>query len=272
MDFFNALLSYSFLQYAVAASLLSALSCGISGTFVYINRITFIAGGIAHAVLGGVGAAVYFGFNPFAGAVTAALLFALILGIIKFKASAHEDTVIGALWACGMSAGIIFIYLTPGYAVNLNSYLFGNILLVSKQDLVYLSILALTVFLISTVLFRQFCAVSFDDEFASLRGIKSHLIYILLLAMIALTVVVLMKVVGLILVIAFLSLPSATSAIFFKKISSIIAFSILLSFIFSMTGLAVSYKYDLPTGASITIVSGAVYIISLVMDKMKTRG
>jgi zinc transport system permease protein len=267
MDFFNALMSYSFLQYAVAASLLSALSCGISGTFVYINRITFIAGGIAHAVLGGVGAAVYFGFSPFTGAVVSAVLFAFILGIIKFKASAHEDTVIGALWACGMSAGIIFIYLTPGYAVNLNSYLFGNILLVSSEDLVYLSILALIVLLISAVFYRQFTAVSFDEEFASLRGIRSPLIYIVLLTMIALTVVVLMKVVGLILVIAFLSLPSATSAIFFKKISSIIAFSIVLSFIFSMTGLAFSYKYDLPTGASITIVSGIFYIISLIVSK-----
>lgn len=267
MNFFNALTSYSFLQFAVAASLLAALSCGISGTFVHINRITFIAGGIAHAVLGGVGAAVYFGFSPFAGALVTAVLFALILGIIKFKASQHEDTVIGALWACGMSAGIIFIYLTPGYAINLNSYLFGNILLVSIEDLIYLAILAFAVLTISTVFYRQFSAVSFDEEFASLRGIRSPLIYVVLLTMIALTVVVLMKVVGLILVIAFLSLPSATSAVFFKRIHSIIFFSIFLSFVFSLTGLAISYNYDLPTGAAITIVAGTVYILSLILRK-----
>lgn len=267
MDFFNALASYSFLQYAVIAALFAAVSCGITGTFVHINRITFIAGGIAHAVLGGVGAAVYFGFSPFTGALVTAVLFALVLGIIKFKASQHEDTVIGALWACGMSAGIIFIYLTPGYAVNLNSYLFGNILLVSFEDLISLAVLAVIVVIISAVFYRQFTAVSFDEEFASLRGVKSHLIYILLLTMIALTVVVLMKVVGLILVIAFLSLPSAAAAVFFKRIHSIIFFSISLSFLFSLAGLAVSYKYNLPTGATITITAGFIYIISLVLRK-----
>ena len=267
MNFFNALMSYSFLQYAVAASLLAAISCGISGTYVYINRITFIAGGIAHAVLGGVGAAVYLGFSPFTGALVTALAFAVILGIIKFKASAHEDTIIGALWACGMSAGIIFIYLTPGYAVNLNSYLFGNILLVSKDDLIMLAVLASVVLIISTLFYRQFAAVSFDEEFARLRGVKSQIVYIILLAMIALTVVVLMKVVGLILVIAFLSLPSAASAVFFRKISSITAFSMILSFIFSIAGLALSYKYDLPTGASITLAAGAFYIISIMAGK-----
>lgn len=267
MEFFKALLTYSFLQNALAAAFLAAVSCGISGTFVFVNRITFIAGGIAHAVLGGVGAAVYFGFSPFAGAVTSSLFFAVILGIIKFKASQHEDTVIGALWACGMSAGIIFIYITPGYSVNMNSYLFGNILLVSKSDLVSLAVLAGIVLTTAVVLYRQFKAVSFDQEFATLRGIKSSVVYIIMLSMIALTVVVLMKVVGLILVIAFLSLPAATAAVFSRKISSIIIYSSILSFLFSFSGLTVSYKYDLPTGATITLVAGFIYIISITIGK-----
>ena len=269
MDFFNALSTYSFLQNAVVAALLAALSCGISGTFVHINRITFIAGGIAHAVLGGVGAAVFFGFSPFVGAIVTALIFAVLLGIIRLKATQHEDTVIGAMWACGMSAGIIFIYLTPGYAVNLNNYLFGNILLVSKGDITALSVLAALVIMVSTLFFRQFKAVSFDEENAELHGVKASLVYILMLSVIALTVVVLMKVVGLILVIAFMTLPAATSAVFCRKVGAIIFFSIVLSFVFSMSGLFVSYTWNLPTGAVITLVSGAVYAASLVFARVK---
>ena len=267
MSFFEALLKYGFLQNAVAAAVLASVSCGISGTFVFVNRITFIAGGIAHAVLGGVGAAVYFGFSPFAGAVVTAILFAIILGIIKFKASEHEDTVIGALWAIGMSAGIIFIYMTPGYSVNLNSYLFGNILLVSKDDIAGLFFLAVTVLTTVTIFYRQFKSVSFDMEFSTLRGIKSLFIYIVMLSMIALTVVVLMKVVGLILVIAFLSLPAATAAVFTSRIGKIILLSSILSFMFSFTGLFISYRYDLPTGATITTVSGFVYLISIISGR-----
>lgn len=267
MGFLNALIEYSFLQNAVAAAFFASVSCGISGTFVFVNRITFIAGGIAHAVLGGVGAAVYFGFSPFLGAVVSSLLFAVILGIIKFKASQHEDTVIGALWALGMSTGIIFIYLTPGYSVNLLSYLFGNILLVSSDDVAVLALLALTVLIVVTVFYRQFKAVSFDMEFSTLRGIKSLFIYITMLSMIALTIVVLMKVVGLILVIAFLSLPAATAAVFTKKMGTIIIFSSILSFIFSFSGLFVSYRYNLPTGAAITAVSGMIYLLSIILGR-----
>lgn len=268
MNFFQALLRYSFLQNAVAAAFLASVSCGFSGTFVFINRITFIAGGIAHAVLGGVGAALFFGFSPFVGAVVTSLLFALLLGAIKFKASCHEDTIIGALWACGASIGLIFIYLTPGYSINLNAYLFGNILLVSKSDVVALSLLALLEVLIFLIFYRQFKAVSFDGENALLRGIPSRFLYILLLALIALTVVVLMKVVGLILVIAFLSLPAATAAIFQKRIGGVILFSSILSFIFSVSGLFVSYNCNLPTGAAITVIAGTVYILALFFGKI----
>jgi zinc transport system permease protein len=271
MSFFNALTEYSFLQFGVAAAFLAAVSCGISGTFVYVNRITFIAGGIAHAVLGGVGAAVYFGFSPFYGAVISALFFAVVLGVIKFKASQHEDTVIGALWATGMSMGIIFIYLTPGYSVNLLSYLFGNILLVSGEDIVVLSVLAFTVLTVAVLFYRQFKAVSFDMEFSVLRGVKGLFIYIIMLSMIALTVVVLMKVVGLILVIAFLSLPAATAAVFTKKMGSIIILSAILSFIFSFSGLFISYSYDLPTGAVITAVSGGLYLLSIITGRYNAR-
>lgn len=261
MEVIKAFFTYGFLQNAMLAAVLASVSCGISGTFVSINRITFIAGGIAHAVLGGVGAAVYFGWSPFGGAIVSSIVFAIILGIIKLKVSQHEDTVIGALWAGGMSAGIIFMYLTPGYSVNISSYLFGNILLVSTSDLIILSVLAVITVVTALVFYRQFTFVSFDEEFAKLRGIKSATIYIIMLSMIALTVVILMKVVGLVLVIAFLSLPAATAALFTKKIHFIIIISGLINFLFSFTGLTFSYLYNLPTGATITLVSGVVFII-----------
>jgi len=260
MDVISAFFTYGFLQNALLAAILASVSCGISGTFVNINRITFVAGGIAHAVLGGVGAAVYFGFSPFAGAIISSILFAIILGLIKLKVSQHEDTVIGALWAGGMSAGIIFMYLTPGYSVNISSFLFGNILLVSTTDLIILSVLALITFFMAVIFYRQFTFVSFDEEFARLRGIKSTVIYILMLSMIALTVVILMKVVGLVLVIAFLSLPAATAALFTKKIHMIMIVSGLINFLFSFLGLTFSYLYNLPTGATITLVAGIVFL------------
>jgi zinc transport system permease protein len=270
-EFVDALMTYTFLQNAIAASFLSAFSCGISGTFVHVNRITFITGGIAHAVLGGVGAAVYFGFSPMAGAITVSILFAVILGIVRFKGGQHEDTVISALWGCGMSAGIIFIYFSPGYAVNLTNYLFGNILLVSKGDITSLFILAVIVFSILIVFYRQFVAVSFDEEYARLRGIKSSLIYVIMLIMIALTIVVLMKVVGLILVIAFLSFPAATASVFSSKMPKIIGLSFVFSFVFSLAGLGISYSYNLPTGAAITLVAGFVYIISILLRRYYER-
>ncbi len=265
IEFFEALFSYSFLQNALAAAFLASFSCGIAGTFVQINKITFITGGIAHAVLGGVGASVYFGFSPMLGAISVSILFAVILGIVRFKGGQQEDTVIGALWGCGMSAGIIFIYFSPGYSVNLSNYLFGNILLVSKSDLTALVILAVAVFAILTVFYRQFVSVSFDEEYTELRGVKGVSIYIVMLIMIALTIVVLMKVVGLILVIAFLSFPAATASMFSSKISRIIALSSIFSFIFSFTGLIFSYKYNLPTGAAITLVAGFIYIFSILI-------
>jgi len=271
MDVISAFFTYGFLQNALLAAVLASVSCGISGTFVNINRITFVAGGIAHAVLGGVGAAVYFGFSPFAGAIVSSIFFAVVLGLVKLKISQHEDTVIGALWAGGMSTGIIFMYLTPGYSVNITSYLFGNILLVSQSDLIILFVLALITLLMAVIFYRQFVFVSFDEEFARLRNVKSTLIYILMLSMIALTVVILMKVVGLVLVIAFLSLPAATAALFTKKIHLIIVFSGLLNLIFSFMGLSFSYLYNLPTGATITLVSGVVFMVFMLWRHFYAR-
>ncbi|NLS45415.1 MAG: metal ABC transporter permease [Firmicutes bacterium] len=263
MGFFTALSGYGFMQNAVLAGLLSSLACGLVGPYVVVKRITFISGGIAHTVLGGMGAAYYLGADPLNGAMAAAVFSAVLLGLVNLKVKQHEDTIIGALWAVGMAAGIIFMSLTPGYNVDLTSFLFGNILMVTKpvlRTLIYLNmIIALTVI----VFYRQFKLICFDEEYARLRGLPVELLYVLLLCLIALTVVILIKVVGLILVIALLTLPAAISGLITRSLDQMIGLATGLSMLFILAGLVVSYNLNLPSGATIVIIAGVGYLVAL---------
>ncbi len=275
-DFFNALTSNIFLQRAVFASLLSGLSLGITGTFVVIKRISTISGALAHAVLGGVGIAYYFGYSPISGAFVFAILSAVVLGFVKIKAKQHEDTVIAALWAIGMSVGVIFMYITPGYQADLLTYLFGNILLINPAQLYTIAGLDVFVLFIMFLFYRQFVSLSFDEEYSKLRGIKVNLVYILLLCLIAVTIVVLIQIVGLILVIALLSLPASISEMFSKNIFPMMIIACLLSILFAITGLIIAYPSNLPPGAVIVILSGLSYLIALIIknllsNKYKTK-
>ncbi len=190
------------------------MACGIIGTYIVIRRISYIADGIAHAVLGGMGAALYLhkvyhwdGVLPIHGALVAAIIAAIIIGLVSLWAKQREDTVISALWAVGMAAGIIFISQTPGYNEDLMGYLFGNILMVSSSDLWMLAGLDAIIVIIGLLFYNQFLAVCFDQEFARVRGLNVELFYLLLLGLAALTVVVLATVVGIVMVIALLTLP-----------------------------------------------------------------
>jgi zinc transport system permease protein len=264
MEFLKALSEHLFLQYAVTAGILASISCGITGTFVVVKRIGFISGGIAHTALGGLGIAFYFGINPMIGALVSALLAAVIIGFVTIKAGEHSDTAIGALWAVGMAIGLLFMSATPGYNTNLVTYLFGNILMVSRTDLSMLLILNILVFIIVFLFYRQFVLISFDEVYSKVRGLKVNLVYILLLCMIALTVVLLIQVVGLILVIALLTLPAAIARIYFDNMSKIMVSAIFLGLLFTLSGLVFSYYgRNLPAGATIIIVAGSVYLISV---------
>jgi len=200
-ELLSSVASYTFLQNAIIAGILASIVCGITGTFVVVKKITFISGGIAHAVLGGVGIAFYFSMPPIIGAFVSAILSAIIIGLVKLKANQHEDTVISALWAMGMAVGVIFMYLTPGYSTDLLSYLFGNILMVSSTNLYILAGLNVFIIFIVIIFYRQFVAITYDEEQARLRGLPVNFLYILLLCIIALTIVVLIQIVGIILVI-----------------------------------------------------------------------
>ncbi len=264
MEFFKALSEHLFLQYALTAGILASISCGITGTFVVVKRIGFISGGIAHTALGGLGVAFYFGINPLIGALLSAILAAVIIGFVTIKVDEHADTVIGALWAVGMAIGLLFLSATPGYNANLITYLFGNILMVSRTDLNMLLVLNIVIFIIVFLFYRQFVLISFDEVYSKLRGIRVNLVYILLLCMIALTVVLLIQVVGLILVIALLTLPAAIARIYFNKMSKIMVSAILLGLFFTISGLVLSYYgRNFPAGATIITVAGTVYLISV---------
>jgi zinc transport system permease protein len=267
-EFLSALGQQTFLQTALAAGLLASLGCGIVGPFVVVKRITFLAGGIAHSVLSGMGAALYFGFDPLAGALAAAILAALLIGSVRLTWKAQEDTLIGALWAIGMAVGILFISKTPGYSTDLMSYLFGNILLVPPRDLWFMAALDALLLLVVGLFYRQFLAVSFDEEFARVRGVPVAVYYLLLLVLVAVTVVLLIQVVGLILVIALLTLPGAVAGHYVHSLRPMMVLATLLGGCFTTAGLALSYAPDLPAGPTIVLLAGAVYIASAVLSRM----
>lgn len=262
-QFFSVFLSHTFLFNAVIAALLASIACGITGTFVVIKRITYLGGGIAHAVVGGLGIAYFFGINPIYGALVFAVAAALLIGEVKLRVQQHEDTAIGALWSVGMAIGIIFATLTPGYQVDLMSFLFGNILMVTSSSLWILAALDLLIVVTVMVLFRQFIAVCFDEEHAALRGIPVEFIYLLLLCLVAFTVVILIQIVGLILVVALLTLPAASAGMFARSTGGMMLLAIVLSIIISFTGIGLSFALNLPTGAVIVLMAGIMYFFSM---------
>jgi zinc transport system permease protein len=261
-EFLQALGQHAFLQTALIAGLLAALGCGVVGTFVVVKRITFLAGGIAHSVLGGMGAALYFGLDPLGGALAAALVSALIIGWVRLNWSTQEDTLIGALWAIGMAIGILFIAKTPGYTGDLMSYLFGNILLVPTRDLWIMAGLDALLLAVILAFYRQLLAVAFDEELARLRGVPVTGFYLLLLCLVAVTVVLLIQVVGLILVIALLTLPAAIAGHWVHTLGRIMVAATVLGAAFTSTGLALAYAPDLPAGPTVILLAGGVYVIS----------
>lgn len=277
--FLRDLLQHDFLQFALLTGILASFSCGVIGSFVVVRRITYIAGGIAHSVLGGLGAALYVqrsydwpALDPLYGAIAAALIAALIIGTVSLKAREREDTVIGALWAVGMAVGVLFISQTPGYNTDLMSYLFGSILMVSPQELWLLLGLDVLVIVTAIVFYNQFLAVSFDDEFALLRGLRVEAYYLLLLCLTALTVVVLVTVVGIVMVIALLTLPAAIAGFFSRSLRQMMVLAAILCMLFTVSGLVLSYAPNYPAGATTIVLAGAVYLVVLIGKRVLNQG
>ncbi len=270
-DFLDALAAHGFLQNALIAAILAGVGCGIAGTFVVVKRIGYLAGGIAHTVLGGMGIAYYLGADPRIGAALAAIAAALAIGWVSLRWKQQEDIIIGALWATGMAIGIVFISLTPGYNVDLMSYLFGNILLVSRSDLWVMAGLDAAAVALVLLFYKQLIAVCFDDEFARVRGVDVGAVYLLLLCIVAVTVVSLIQVVGLILVIALFTLPAAIAGEFMASVGAMMLVACVLGAGFGIGGLALSYASNLPSGATIILLAGTVYLLSLAAARFIRR-
>ncbi|CAA6818201.1 MAG: Zinc ABC transporter, inner membrane permease protein ZnuB [uncultured Sulfurovum sp.] len=261
-------LSYDFIQNALIAGLLVSMAAGIIGSLIVVNRMVFLAGGIAHTAYGGIGVAVYFSLPIFLGASVFAVLAALIIATITLKHRERMDTFIGLMWAVGMAVGVVLIDITPGYQADFMSYLFGSILAVSQSDLWFMSILLAVIVFIMTFWYRDILAVSYDSEYANLRGINVPFFYTLILILSALTVVVAIKVVGLILVIALLTIPVYIAEKLSHSLFSMMLLSGLFSSIFTMFGLWFSYEYDVASGASIILISATSLFLFLGARKL----
>lgn len=240
------------------------MACGIMGTFVVVKRITYLAGGIAHSVVGGIGIAYYYGGNPIAGAVVAAVVFSLALGWVSLRLKESEDTVIGALWAVGMAVGILFLSKTPAYHMDLMSFLFGSILVINQEHLIWIVGLDLTILLLVVLFYKQFLAIAFDEEFARLRGVPVEGFYLLFLTLVGLTVVLFIQIVGVVLVVALLTIPAAISGHYMRSLNRMMGGAVVLGMLFTSAGLACSYIYDFPTGSTIVALAGAAYLLSLI--------
>jgi zinc transport system permease protein len=278
-EFVNAVLANPLIANGLLAGLLASVACGVVGTYVVVRRITYIAGGISHCVLGGIGAALYLQkvwgwtwLHPMYGAVAAAVLAALIIGLVSLRARQREDTVISAIWAVGMAAGLLFITKTPGYAQDLMSYLFGSIILVPNEDLWLVAGLDALVLGLGVLFYNQFLAVCFDEEFARVRGTRVEFYYLLLLVLTALTVVLLVTVVGVILVIALLTLPVAVAGHFARRLWTMMLFSGAITVVLTVAGQAVAYSANLQPGYTIVILAGAVYLLTAVSFRLLRPG
>ncbi len=276
VEFLTDLQVHAFLQNALLTGILASIACGIIGSYVVTRRITYVAGGIAHSVLGGMGAARYLEvvydwewIHPLYGAVAAALLSAAVIGLVGLKARQREDTVIGAVWAIGMATGILFIFKTPGYNEDLMSYLFGNILMVSSSELWLIGGLDLLVVVAGLLFYNQLMAVCFDEEFARLRGIHVEFFYLLLLCLTALTVVLLVTVVGIVMVIALLTLPVAVAGHFSRRLWQMMGLSVIFTSAVTTGGLVLSYGPDLPAGATTIVLAGVLYILVSVCSRFR---
>ena len=259
-------LQFEFMQNALLAGLLASVICGVMGTLVVVNRIVFLSGGIAHAAFGGIGLAFFLGWHYMIGTVSFSLLAALVMAAITLKAKHRADTIIGVIWAVGMATGIILLDLTPGYNVDLMSYLFGSILTVPDTDLWMMFGVGIGIVGIVIYFYNDYLALSYDEEFAQIRGVHVKPLYYLMICMLAVGIVMIIQVVGLILVIALLTIPPYIAEKYSRSLVRMMILSSVLSAIFTVCGLWLSYALNLTSGASIILVAGFGFLLSFVLE------
>lgn len=260
-------LQFEFMRNALLAGVLASIVCGIIGSLVVVNRIVFLSGGIAHAAYGGIGLAFFLGIPFLVGTLGFSLVAALVMAAVTLRAKHRADTIIGVLWAVGMAVGVILLDLTPGYNVELMSYLFGSILTVPNSDLLYMLMTCAVVLFIVSRFYHELLALSYDEEFAQVRGVPVKALYFLLIGMTALSIVMMIRVVGLILVIALLTIPPFIAENFSRSLVRMMVLSTILCSVFTCAGLWLSYHFDLTSGAAIIMVAGIGFFISIIAER-----
>ena len=277
-SFFEAIFSNNLLLYALLAGLVASIVGGIIGSYVVVKRIAFISGSISHSILAGLGFFLWLErvqqisfASPFQGALIAGVVSALLIGWIHLKYRQREDAVIAAVWAVGMAIGILFMSQTPGYNVELTNFLVGNLLWVSERDLAFLCILDVAVIITCYLLHHRLLAICFDEDQARLQGLAVNRLYLLLLSLIAITVVLLMQVVGIILVMTMLTLPATIANLYTNKLSTMMGLSIVFSMAFCFIGMFLSFHLDWPAGATIALVAGITYVMCLLINKKGSK-
>jgi zinc transport system permease protein len=254
-------LQFEFMRNALMAGLMASLICGIMGTLVVVNRVVFLSGGIAHAAYGGIGLSFFMGWSFLAGTMGFALVAAFIMAAVTLKAKHRADTIIGVTWAVGMAIGIVLLDLTPGYHVDLMSYLFGSILTVPATDLLIMLTVGLIVFTVVGYFYKDFIAMAYDEEFAKARGVPVRGLYFLLIGILALSIVMIIQVVGLILVIAMLTIAPYMVEKYTKSMLAMMLWSGLLNIGFTLCGLWLAFRFNLTSGAAIILVAGTVFAL-----------
>lgn len=269
----ETILKYNFLQNAIMAAVLASIACGVIGVYIMEKKLVMMSGGIAHTAFGGIGLGYFLKVEPIFTALGVSVIAALAVAALKRKARTDSDLLIGMFWSLGMALGVVFIAMTPGYPPDIASVLFGNILAVSRSDLRLILGLDILVLATVTAFYQMFKAYIFDEEFASVAGVPVRALEYLMYILVAVTVVVMIRVVGIILVIALLTAPPAIAKQFTYDMKKIMALSVLLGIGFCFAGLWVSYTVRLASGASIVLVAvGAYALVSIVHYGLRRRG
>lgn len=261
MEFINDIFQYDFLSNALLACILSGITCGIIGTYIVARRMVFLCGGITHASFGGLGIAFYYGFNPLAGALCFAGLSALGIEWSARRGKIREDSAIGIIWSVGMAVGALFMTLRPGYASDLTSYLFGSILLVDSSDLIYMSLMTLIVVIGAALWIRPIMYMTFDRDYAASQGINTACVSYVMAVLIAVTIVLSIKIMGIILLLSLLTMPAVIVNSVSKSYKTIALWSAVIATVGNIVGFVISYQWNIPTGSCIIFTFCTVLVV-----------
>lgn len=266
------LLGYTFFQYALAGCFLASVVCGVVGTYVVTKRMIFISGGITHSSLGGVGLGLYFGMSPIVGASLFSVMSGLGIEWLSRRRGVREDSAIAMFWTFGMSVGVMFSYLTPGYVPDLTTYLFGNILTIDDGDLIYLGVLAVAVTAFYVIYRRLVVLVAFDEDYARSLRLPVTLFKYVMTVSISLAVVSCIRIAGIVLTLSMLTVPVMTAMLFTTRYSRIIVLSVIICFVTCVSGLGLAYQVNIPSGTSIIFLSIILYAVIRLSRRFVCKG